>query len=93
MNIHHLTYDTLWNEQLSDVLVLCSSCHKNYHDGLIGQDVIDFAARRRRTRFEKKQRKQHKRVKVKVKHVPSERELMRRYGTVKFFKLKREGKL
>lgn len=30
-DVHHLTYKTLWHEKLSDVIVLCKSCHMERH--------------------------------------------------------------
>lgn len=32
LNVHHLNYDNLWNEQPSDVIVLCASCHADVHE-------------------------------------------------------------
>lgn len=32
LNIHHWTYKRLWNENLSDLFVMCSDCHKKFHD-------------------------------------------------------------
>ena len=31
LEVHHRHYDTLGNERLDDVEVLCSSCHRNEH--------------------------------------------------------------
>jgi hypothetical protein len=32
--IHHLSYDNLWNEPLSDLMVLCRDCHEATHRAL-----------------------------------------------------------
>lgn len=32
IQVHHLTYKRLFNEPLSDLLVVCDSCHKDIHD-------------------------------------------------------------
>ena len=31
LNIHHLTYETLWHESVDDVLLVCRSCHEQLH--------------------------------------------------------------
>jgi len=31
LQIHHLTYDNIFNEEPSDLLILCESCHKEKH--------------------------------------------------------------
>lgn len=31
LNIHHLTYENIGKEFLSDLMVLCSSCHRAIH--------------------------------------------------------------
>lgn len=30
-HIHHLTYERLFNEELSDLMFLCADCHANIH--------------------------------------------------------------
>lgn len=32
IDIHHLTYDRVTNEKLSDVIVLCAECHSKEHN-------------------------------------------------------------
>ena len=34
LDVHHNTYDRLGDEQPSDLIVLCRSCHDHYHDRL-----------------------------------------------------------
>jgi len=37
LNVHHLNYDSVGNENTQDVTVLCKKCHKEEHNGkLIG---------------------------------------------------------
>jgi hypothetical protein len=31
LEVHHNTYDNLWNEPASDVIVLCRRCHGRHH--------------------------------------------------------------
>lgn len=31
LDVHHLTYENIWNEQLEDVVILCRSCHISRH--------------------------------------------------------------
>ena len=31
LHIHHLTYERIFNEQLTDLQILCKDCHKNTH--------------------------------------------------------------
>lgn len=31
MNVHHLTYENVYNERLEDLQVLCRRCHKDEH--------------------------------------------------------------
>jgi 5-methylcytosine-specific restriction endonuclease McrA len=35
LNVHHLTYENLGNENESDLLLLCKDCHKFVHKGKI----------------------------------------------------------
>ena len=37
IQVHHLSYDRLWHERLTDLEVVCSSCHKRIH----GIDLLD----------------------------------------------------
>ena len=32
LQVHHLNYDNLGNEQEEDLLVLCKECHQKHHD-------------------------------------------------------------
>ena len=32
LHVHHRTYDNIGNEKISDVIVLCGSCHEKFHD-------------------------------------------------------------
>lgn len=34
LNVHHRTYDNLGHEQISDLTVLCKSCHESHHQKL-----------------------------------------------------------
>jgi 5-methylcytosine-specific restriction endonuclease McrA len=43
LQVHHLTYKRLKNEPLSDLRVLCASCHGNAHEG-DGKAVSDSTA-------------------------------------------------
>jgi len=36
LQVHHRTYDNIFNEKLSDLIVLCKYCHKKFHN--IGHD-------------------------------------------------------
>jgi hypothetical protein len=31
LHVHHLHYESLWQETLDDVQVLCADCHKKVH--------------------------------------------------------------
>ena len=31
LNVHHKNYDTLWCENMIDLVVLCDNCHKKFH--------------------------------------------------------------
>ena len=31
LNVHHLHYKTLGNEDIGDLVVLCKRCHNDYH--------------------------------------------------------------
>jgi 5-methylcytosine-specific restriction endonuclease McrA len=33
LEVHHLTYERLGDERMSDLIVLCSYCHKVAHNG------------------------------------------------------------
>lgn len=32
LHVHHRTYQNLYNEEMSDLVVLCDKCHKKFHD-------------------------------------------------------------
>jgi hypothetical protein len=32
LHVHHRTYDNVYKEKLSDLIVLCENCHKKFHD-------------------------------------------------------------
>jgi 5-methylcytosine-specific restriction endonuclease McrA len=34
LNVHHNTYEHLWQEEPEDMVVLCSRCHQVFHDSL-----------------------------------------------------------
>ena len=34
LNVHHNNYNRMWNEMISDLVVLCSLCHSKFHDKL-----------------------------------------------------------
>lgn len=34
LNVHHRTYEHLWNEEISDLTVLCFACHSRHHHAL-----------------------------------------------------------
>lgn len=31
LDVHHRTYENLWHEPLSNLIVLCEGCHKVFH--------------------------------------------------------------
>jgi 5-methylcytosine-specific restriction endonuclease McrA len=31
LEVHHRRYDRLWRERLTDLVVLCSRCHRRHH--------------------------------------------------------------
>ena len=39
LHIHHITYENLGEEQISDLVPLCEECHKKLHDP---KDSIDY---------------------------------------------------
>ena len=40
VDVHHNNYDHLWHEDDTDLIVLCTTCHKNFHDRFDPPDVI-----------------------------------------------------
>ena len=48
VEVHHNTYETLWRESLSDVVPLCSKCHKRHHLYMAGIPAVDPGGRRER---------------------------------------------
>jgi len=41
--IHHLTYDHVYVEKLSELCTLCSSCHRKIHKGNMDVEEEDIA--------------------------------------------------
>ena len=41
LQCHHITYERLGNERLSDLVTLCSDCHKRLHDPIRPQKTQD----------------------------------------------------
>ena len=41
LECHHITYERLGNERLSDLITLCSKCHKRLHDPIRPQKTQD----------------------------------------------------
>lgn len=39
LEVHHLHYQTLWHERLTDLEVLCRRCHENHHHAEIEQKM------------------------------------------------------
>lgn len=38
-NVHHKTYKRLWNEKVSDLIILCRACHESEHFGLASDSL------------------------------------------------------
>lgn len=36
LHVHHVTYERVGNEKATDLLLLCSDCHKNEHEPILG---------------------------------------------------------
>jgi len=34
VEVHHRTYERLYHELITDLIVLCDNCHERHHDGL-----------------------------------------------------------
>lgn len=43
LRVHHITYENLGEEQISDLVPLCEDCHKNLHDPKNSIDYLLFA--------------------------------------------------
>ena len=41
-DVHHLTYERVFVEKLSDLVLLCSSCHRKVHRNDVNEDQIVF---------------------------------------------------
>lgn len=46
LDVHHLTYKNLWNEQLEDVEVLCRKCHNKKHHKSIFNIILIWLYRK-----------------------------------------------
>lgn len=33
LDVHHLSYEHLWNERMNELQVLCRACHEREHKG------------------------------------------------------------
>jgi hypothetical protein len=51
LNVHHLSYDNLGDEQNSDVVVLCYGCHMQQHGVQVGGPERDFFGYEKRSLF------------------------------------------
>lgn len=40
-DVHHLTYERVFVEKLTDLVLLCKSCHRIVHGGRVGDGGID----------------------------------------------------
>jgi len=40
--VHHLTYDRVFVEKLSDLVLLCSSCHRKVHRNNLSDELRDI---------------------------------------------------
>jgi hypothetical protein len=48
LQIHHLTYERLYNECASDLLILCARCHMKEH-GLIKEKIVNLVKHKNST--------------------------------------------
>lgn len=99
LNVHHITYERINNERFIDLMVLCSSCHKKYHEGIIPEKVIRFVSTHRRMfnqpvdTYKSKNRKpitNKQKIKVEAPKL-TEKQLLKKYGTLMYYKMKKEG--
>lgn len=44
LNVHHKTYENIFNEEMEDLIVLCEICHTRFHktDELLGLIAMFF---------------------------------------------------
>ena len=91
LNVHHMTYKRLNKEKFIDLLVLCTVCHKKYHDGIIPEEALKFVSRNRK-RFNQPT-DCYGGKKPRVKPGMTEKQMIKKLGTIQYHKLKREGGL
>jgi hypothetical protein len=81
LHLHHLTYERLGAEALTDLTPLCPTCHAMIHvlerRGEIGLDFTGFVNEKRAERYEAERAKQAEKVRLEMKDVVDERELRR----------------
>ena len=41
LQVHHRTYDRIFNERLGDLIVLCKDCHETFHSKFWDDDIIE----------------------------------------------------
>ena len=83
LNVHHLNYDHLWDERETDVVVLCERCHYAIHpEKRTSYTVKSFPRFIKRKFLSKKKRKKF--------HIYSDKQLIRKLGTVGYYRMKRE---
>jgi hypothetical protein len=49
LHVHHRTYQRIFEEWLSDLIVLCSSCHAKFHDKLPVVPKEEYICLKRKT--------------------------------------------
>jgi 5-methylcytosine-specific restriction endonuclease McrA len=54
VQVHHLTYDRLFNEEPSDLVLLCAGCHKAEHGIVTKEMIAEFQRKNRLTNSNKK---------------------------------------
>lgn len=75
LNIHHLTYEHLWHEDDRDLIVLCEYCHiVGVHGGHINVDELAYITGLK-----------NKKIKIPL----SEKELIKKMGTIAYYRKKR----
>lgn len=106
LNVHHMTYESLNKERFIDLLVLCSTCHRKHHQGIISEEDLKFISSHRKmfkqpTDYhmkkrlkKKKNRSVYKSKQRRLKNkLPTYNQLRKKLGTVQFYKLEREEKI
>lgn len=105
LDIHHLNYEHLWKERLSDVIVLCNKCHTKYHDGEIPKGILEQIAKLKRLKPAKyktirgrdrvkRKNKQADKVKSRFEeHKRKSENSIKKLGTIEYYRRKREGLL